>query len=166
MARNSELVRQWEILRDIDAARTGIGVTRLAEKRGVHTRTIRRDLDALARAGFPLFAEKVNGSSTWKLNARPFRGLEQIGLSAMELAALYFGRAILASTGVTPMAAEMTRAFAKLESALPEATRTFLDRLPVMIKAKTAGRRKHDARKMRDVVSRITEASLSRRAWT
>jgi len=24
MARNSELVRQWEILREIDAARTGI----------------------------------------------------------------------------------------------------------------------------------------------
>jgi predicted DNA-binding transcriptional regulator YafY len=32
-----------------------------------------------------------------------------------------------------------------------------------MIKAKTVGRRKNDARKIRDVVSRITEASLSRR---
>ncbi len=163
MARNTEIVRQWEILREIDSARTGIGIARLAALRSVHPRTIRRDLDALARAGFPLFDEKVNGTSMWKLNARPFRGLEQIGLSAMELAALYFGRAILASAGVTPMADEMTRAFAKLESALPEATRTFLDRLPVMIKAKNIGRRKHDARKMRDIVSRLTDASLSRR---
>ena len=163
MPRNTELVRQWEILRDVDSARTGLPIAKLATLHNVHPRTIRRDLDALARAGFPLFDEKINGTSMWKLNARPFRGLEQIGLSAMELAALYFGRAILASTGVTPMADEMTRAFVKIESALPEATRTFLDRLPVMIKAKSAGRRTHDAGKMRDIVSRLTEASLSRR---
>ena len=91
MARNSELVRQWETLRDIDSARTGIAIARLAEKRHVHPRTIRRDLDALARAGFPLFDEKVNGTSMWKLSARPFKGLEQLGLSVMELSALYFG---------------------------------------------------------------------------
>src|SRR6478735_8483583 len=139
MARNTELIRQWEILREIDNARTGIPIARLAEKRGVHARTIRRDLDALTRAGFPLFDEKVNGTSMWKMNARPFKGLEQLGLSVMELAALYFGRTMLAASGVTPMADEMTRAFAKLEAALPEPTRRFLDRLPQMIKAKTSG---------------------------
>jgi predicted DNA-binding transcriptional regulator YafY len=163
MARNTELIRQWEILREIDAARTGIAIARLAEHRHVHPRTIRRDLEALARAGFPLFDEKVTGTSMWKLSARPFRGLEQIGLSAMELAALYFGRTLLASAGVTPLAEEMSRAFTKLESALPEATKKFLNRLPVMVKAKTLGRRKHDGRKLRDVVTRITEASLAHR---
>lgn len=163
MARNTELVRQWEILREIDSARTGIPIARLATNRNVHPRTIRRDLEALARAGFPLFDEKVNGTSMWKLNARPFRGLEHLGLSVMELTALYFGRSVLASSGVMPMAEEMTRAFAKLESALPDATRKFLDRLPVMIKAKTSGRRKNDARRMRDIVTRITDASLARR---
>ena len=163
MARNTELIRQWDILREIDSARTGISIARLAEHRQVHPRTIRRDLEALARAGFPLFDDKVNGTSMWKLRATPFRGLEQIGLSAMELAALYFGRTILAATGVTPMADEMARAFDKLEAALPEATKKFLDRLPVMIKAKTVGRRKNDARRMRDIVTRITDASLARR---
>ena len=63
MARNSELVRQWETLRDIDSARTGIAIARLAEKRKVHPRTIRRDLDALVRAGFPLYDEKTNGTA-------------------------------------------------------------------------------------------------------
>ena len=163
MARNTELVRQWEILREVDAARTGISIARLAQQRSVHPRTIRRDLDALARAGFPLFDDKVNGTSMWKLRARPFRGLEQLGLSVMELAALHFGRTLLASTGVTPMADEMARAFTKLESALPEASRKFLDRLPVLIKAKTVGRRRNDARKTRDIVTRITDASLARR---
>ena len=53
MARSSEVVRQWEILREIDGARNGITVGKLAAARGVCERTIRRDLDALARAGFP-----------------------------------------------------------------------------------------------------------------
>ena len=163
MARNSELVRQWEILREIDGARTGIPIAKLAAVRRVHPRTIRRDLDALARAGFPIFDDKVNGTSMWKLNAKPFRGLEQLGLSTMELCALYFGRTILASSGVMPMADDMDRAFAKLETALPEATRRFLDRLPHLIKSKMLGRRKQDARKAREILARVTDASLSRR---
>lgn len=163
MARSSEIVRQWEILREIDAARTGIPIAKLAALRKVHARTIRRDLDARARAGFPLFDDKVNGTSMWKLRAKPFRGLEQLGLSVMELCALYFGRSVLSSAGVMPLADEMDHAFAKLESALPEATRRFLDRLPMMIKSKVTGRRKHDARKTREILARITDASLLRR---
>lgn len=163
MARNSEIVRQWEILREIDSARTGIGIAKLAALRDVHPRTIRRDIEALSRAGFPLFDAKVNGTSMWRLNAKPFRGLEQLGLSLTELAALYFGRTVLASAGVTPMAEELTRAFAKLESALPDSTKRFLDRLPHMIKAKTSGTRRLGARRRREIVNRITEASLAHR---
>ena len=163
MARSSEIVRQWEILREIDGARTGIPIAKLAALRQVHPRTIRRDLDALARSGFPLFDEKVNGTSMWKLRAKPFRGLEHLGLSVMELCALYFGRTVLASAGALPLADEMDHAFAKLESALPEGTRRFLDRLPMMIKSKTTGRRKQDARKARQILARVTDASLARR---
>src|SRR3954466_10631836 len=118
MARNTELVRQWEILRDIDSARTGIPMARRGAARGVPPRTIRRDLDALGRAGFPVFDEKVNGTSMWKLSARPFRGLEQMGLGTMELCAMYLARTVLSSAGAMPMADEMDRAFAKIESAV------------------------------------------------
>src|SRR5690606_38613547 len=41
MARNQELVRQWQILRDIDSARHGVSIAKLAALRGVHERTIR-----------------------------------------------------------------------------------------------------------------------------
>jgi proteasome accessory factor C len=163
MPRSSELVRQWEILRDIDATRTGISIARLADTLRVHPRTIRRDLDALARAGFPIYDDKVNGTSMWKLSARPFRGLEQMGLGTIELCALYFARTTLLAGGAAPMAGDMDRAFAKLEAALPDATRRFLDRLPLMIKAKAVGPRKQDARRTRDILTRITEASLARR---
>jgi predicted DNA-binding transcriptional regulator YafY len=163
MARNSELIRQWEILREIDNARTGIAIARLAEKRQVHPRTIRRDLDALVRAGFPIYDEKTNGTSMWRLNGRPFKGLEQVGLSVTEVAALFLARAVLAAQGVTPMAEELTRAFDKVESALPAGAKQFLTRLPAMIKAKAAGTRRHDARRTREIVNRLTEASLAHR---
>lgn len=63
MARNSEVVRQWEILRAVDGARNGIGIGKLASQLTVCTRTIRRDLSALGRAGFPIYDDKVNGTS-------------------------------------------------------------------------------------------------------
>jgi predicted DNA-binding transcriptional regulator YafY len=163
MARNTELVRQWEILREIDGARTGIPIAKLAATRNVHPRTIRRDMDALCRAGFPLYDEKVNGTSMWKLRAKPFRGLEETGLGITELCALYFSRSLLAAVSGPPFLEDVERALAKLERALPAASRRYLDQLPVMIKAKASGRKKHDARKSREIVTRVVEASLAHR---
>jgi len=163
MARNSEVTRQWQVLRDIDAARTGITIPKLAAARGVHPRTIRRDIDALASAGFPLFDEKVNGTTMWKLRARPFRGLEEQGLSVMELCALYFSRAMLSSLAGAPYQADAERAFAKIERALPQGCRHFLDNLPVAIKAKFAGRKKTDERRVAEIVNRATDALLRHR---
>lgn len=139
MPRNSEMTRQWQVLRDIDGARTGITIPKLAAARNVHPRTIRRDLDALSCAGFPLYDEKVNGSTMWKLRTRPFRGLEELGLSLTELCALYFSRALLASLGGAPYQDEVERAFVKIERALPASCRRFLDALPVAIKGKVRG---------------------------
>lgn len=160
MARNTELIRQWEILRDIDGARNGINVTKLAELRRVHPRTIRRDLDALSRAGFPLYDDKVNGSTMWKLRAKPFRALADAGLSVIELCALYFSRTMLARLAGLPFQDDVDRAFGKLERALPAPCRKFLDALPAMVKAKGIGTKKQN-RKTQDVVSRAVDASLN-----
>ena len=167
MARSSEVIRQWQILRTIDSVRYGIGIAKLASEVGVHQRTVRRDLDALARAGFPLFDDKVNGSSLWKLRARPFRGLEDMGLSLMELCALYFSRALLCTLGGTPFVDETERAFAKIERALPPGCRKFLDELPRMLKAKPRGRKKlPDDRRLREVLGRALDATLLHRRAT
>ena len=51
--RNAEVIRQWQILKDIEASRTGVTIHDLAEHAGVTTRTIRRDLqDAFLKQGF------------------------------------------------------------------------------------------------------------------
>ena len=166
MPRNSEMTRQWQVLRDIDAARTGITIPKLAVSRGVHQRTIRRDIEALSNAGFPLYDEKVNGTTMWKLRSRPFRGLEEAGLSVMELCALYFSRAMLTSLAGAPYQDEAEGAFTKIQRALPAGCRRFLDALPVAMKAKLAGRKHNDDRKVREIVVRATEALVNRRRVT
>ena len=163
MARNTELVRQWEILRDVDAARNGISVPKLAAARGVHQRTIRRDLEALARAGFPLYDDKSNGTSMWKLRGRPFRGLDETGMSVTEMCALYLSHAMLRTRGGSPLVDEAERAFAKIERALPVSCRGFLDQLPSLLKAKGNGRKKQDDRRVRDIVARILDAIVRER---
>ena len=75
-ARNTELIRQWEILREVDGARHGVSVAKLASVHGVHQRTIRRDLEALCRAGFPLYDDEVNATRMWKLREKPFKRLK------------------------------------------------------------------------------------------
>ena len=55
--RNAEVIRQWQILREIEGRRTGVTIHELAERVKVTTRTIRRDLQALQEAGFALYDE-------------------------------------------------------------------------------------------------------------
>lgn len=163
MARSTEVIRQWEILRAIDGARHGIGISKLAEACGVHPRTIRRDIDALCRAGFPLFDDKVNGTSRWKLTDKPFRDLERLGMGLTELCALYISHAMLGTLGGAPLLNDAERAFLKIEKALPSECRRFVDRLPGVLKAKARGRKKGDERRLREILSRVLDAILLRR---
>jgi predicted DNA-binding transcriptional regulator YafY len=163
MARNSELVRQWEILRAIDGARNGIAIAKLASERGVHPRTIRRDIDALQRAGFSLYDDKVNGTGMWKLRCRPFHRLEETGLGLMEVCALYFSRTMMDCLAGAPLHDHSERAFAKLERVLPLGIRKFLDQLPRALQAKGDGRKKRDERRLREVLARVVDATLLHR---
>jgi predicted DNA-binding transcriptional regulator YafY len=71
--RNAEVIRQWTLLRTLEAARQGASVRQLATELEVTTRTIWRDMDALEAVGFPLYSEKDGRETVWKLNAAPSR---------------------------------------------------------------------------------------------
>jgi DeoR/GlpR family transcriptional regulator of sugar metabolism len=51
--RNAEVIRQWRILKRVEAGRF-TGTRDLAAEHQVTERTIRRDIEALQEAGFPL----------------------------------------------------------------------------------------------------------------
>jgi predicted DNA-binding transcriptional regulator YafY len=133
--RNAEVIRQWSILRDLESSRR-VTIDELAKRTGVTTRTIRRDLEALQSAGFPLFDEVYDGKKYWTLEQRAFRRLDDTGFTIAELSALYFSRTLLECLASTPFQADVRSAFDKLASALTPGMRQFLDRLPLAIQAK------------------------------
>ena len=99
----------------------------------------------------------------WKLGAKPFRGLEETGLGVTELCALYFSRSIMKAMAGAPFQEEMERAFVKLEGALSAASRKFLDRFPIVLTAKSAGRKMQDSKRARAILARVLDAALRQR---
>ena len=173
MPRNAEVIRQWTILREIERARNaGVTIDDLASLCGVTTRTIRRDLQALEEAGFPLFDDRSgdDGRTRWQINGQAFKGLAA-GLTLAELCALYFSRTLLESLSGTPFRDEVERAFEKLASALTPHMRQFLDQLPRVIITKLQGRRHTDAAdgarsRQQQIAARALEATLHLRQAT
>lgn len=133
--RNAEVIRQWSILRDLEASRR-VTIDELAQRTGVTTRTIRRDLEALQTAGFPLFDEVHDGKKYWTLEHRAFRRLDDTGFTLAEMTALYFSRSLVECLAATPFERDVRSAFDKLAAALTPGMRQFLDRLPLVIQAK------------------------------
>ena len=120
MGRNSELIRQWTLLQQIATTR-GNTIPKLASELAVSTRTIRRDLEALQQAGFPIYDEVVNSTKFWRLNPQAMGTLARSGLTYSELAALYFSRALVECFTGTALAKDVRSAFDKLEGALSPA---------------------------------------------
>ena len=160
--RNAEVIRQWSILRDLEASRRAT-IDDLAQRTGVSTRTIRRDLEALQAAGFPLFDEVHEGKKYWTLEQRAFRRLDDTGFTLAELTALYFSRSLVECLAGTPFQRDVTSAFDKLAAALTPGMRQFLDRLPLVIQAKGEGRGAQQAAPRDARVARILEATLQHR---
>ncbi|HYT67964.1 MAG TPA: WYL domain-containing protein [Vicinamibacterales bacterium] len=168
MPRNAEVIRQWSILRDLEASRR-MTIDDLAERTGVTTRTIRRDLEALQASGFPLFDELIEGKRYWMLEAKAFKRLDDTGFTLAELSALYFSRTLVECLAATPFQQDVASAFDKLSAALTPGMRQFLDRLPLVIQAKGASPRatKPGAVKAeREHIARLLDATLNHRRAT
>jgi predicted DNA-binding transcriptional regulator YafY len=166
MPRNAEIIRQWTILRELEASRRAT-IDDLAGKTGVTTRTIRRDLEALQTSGFPLFDEVVDGKRYWTLEAKAFRRLDVTGFTLAELSALYFSRTLVECLAATPFRQDVASAFDKLATALTPGMRQFLDRLPLVFQAKATDYTEHaDPKGQRERVARLLDATLNHRRAT
>jgi predicted DNA-binding transcriptional regulator YafY len=162
MARNAEVIRQWSILRDLESSRR-VTIDDLAKRTNVTTRTIRRDLEALQTAGFPLYDEVIDGKRYWTLEAKAFRRLDETGFTLAELSALYFSRTLVECLAATPFRQDVASAFDKLAGALTPGMRQFLDRLPLVIQAKGASPRPGGGRAEREHIARLLDATLNHR---
>jgi predicted DNA-binding transcriptional regulator YafY len=171
--RNAEVIRQWTILREIERARgSGVTIDQLAALCDVTTRTIRRDLQALEQAGFPLYDDRAHddGKTRWRVNGQAFRGLAA-GLTVAELCALYFSRTLVESLSGTPFRDDVESAFEKLSNGLTPHMRQFVDQLPRVIATKPDPLRRRSAGGAGDdlaqqTIARMLDAILHHRQAT
>jgi len=166
--RNAEVIRQWTILREIERARgAGVTIDDLASLCDVTTRTIRRDLQALEEAGFPLYDDRSHddGRTRWQVSGQAFKGLAA-GLTVSELCALYFSRSLLESLSGTPFRDDVESAFEKLASVLTPHMRQFLDQLPRIIATKPDPMRRKDDPRQQRIIARAIDATLHHRQAT
>ncbi len=101
MARNEQLIRQHKILQVLERLRFGATLEELRDTivdelglTSLHTRSIRRDLEALMAAGMPIQDEENQRGRVWKLT-RTDKGLQKVAITASELIALSMGRELL-----------------------------------------------------------------------
>ena len=164
MPRNAEVIRQWSILKELEASRR-VTIDDLAQRTGVTTRTIRRDLEALQTAGFPLFDETHEGKKYWTLEQRAFRRLADTGFTLAELSALYFSRTLVECLSGTPFERDVRSAFDKLAAALTPGMKQFLDRMPLVMQAKAEPGAQAAAPRTAEV-AKLLEATMQHRQVT
>ena len=162
MPRNTEVIRQWSILRELEASH-GSTIRHLSNITGVTTRTIRRDLEALQEAGFPLYDQPGPSAKVWKLDSRPFKHLNETAFTLAELSALYFSRTLVECLTATPFGDDLEGVFQKLDSALGPRMRQFLDRLPSVIQVKREPTQQPHGTKQHAVIGRLLDAIMHQR---
>lgn len=122
MPRNDQAVRQLIILKKLESSRHGLTLEQLADSFGPsttrHPRTVRRDLDAIESAGYPLLTERVDGHTRWKL-LEGVRHAPALRFSPTELMALALSRRLIAPLEGTALHASLVSALSKASVALP-----------------------------------------------
>jgi proteasome accessory factor B len=157
--RNAEVIRQWKILKTIEAGRWTSSAA-LAEEHGVTERTIRRDIEALQEAGFPLYDDRQDGKKVWRLVEGYKQRLTQ-SFTLAELSALYFSRHMLSFLGGAPFAQDLESVFAKIREALPAKSLPYLARIQDLFSARPDPWK--DYSKKQDVIAGLIDAILHQR---
>jgi predicted DNA-binding transcriptional regulator YafY len=157
--RNAEVIRQWKILKTIEAGRYTTAPD-MAKEHGVTERTIRRDIEALQEAGFPLYDDRIDGRKVWRLVEGHKQRLTQ-SFTLAELSALYFSRNLLSFLGGAPFAQDLESAFAKIKEALPARSLPYLARIQELFSARPEPWK--DYSKKADVIAALIDATLHQR---
>jgi predicted DNA-binding transcriptional regulator YafY len=166
MTRNAESIRQWRILTSIDGSRLGRTIDELSDEFKVSSRTIRRDIEALSLVGFPLYEDEEARPKRFRLDDRPLKSVQGANFTLPEACALYFSRTLIDCFAGSPFREEVARAFEKLARALEAPLRGFMDAMPTAIVVKTAAQSRLAGPEQRQLVARIVDAILNRRAAT
>lgn len=126
MARNEQLIRQHKILQILERLRFGATLEELRDNvvdelglTSLHTRSVRRDIEALTAAGMPIMDEDSQRGRVWKLS-RSDKGLHKLAITASELIALSMGRDLMLPLVGTQFWIGIESFWNKVQEQLPE----------------------------------------------
>lgn len=158
MPRNDQVTRQWHLLRRLESSR-GATLQELVDSAPAdfpkNPRTIRRDLEALEGAGFPLVTEQSNGQTRWKL-MEGFRDIPALGFSATELMALLFSRNLLKPLEGTEIQSSLNSALNKAAAALPPQGHEYVREMERIFSVGLGPHKSY--RQHRETIDRISQA--------
>lgn len=159
MPRNDQAVRQLIVLKKLESSRHGLTLEQLAEgldpSATRHPRTLRRDLNAIESAGYPLLTERVDGRTRWKL-LDGARNTPALRLSPTELMALTLSRRLIAPLEGTALHASLQSALSKASAALPPEGLALVQQLEGTFSVGLGPHKRYKCH--REVVERVTQA--------
>lgn len=158
--RGAQLARQWKIIRMAESRRKGLTATELAVELGVPLRTVYRDLGAIQEAGFPIYTEKVNKNSYWKL-LDTFKKDFPLPLTVTELMALHMSRSLLGIFEGTIFHDSIESLFNKVRAVLSPETLRYLENISGRLKVKLGPCK--DFAGFKEVIRSISEATVKKR---
>jgi len=119
MSRGRPLIRQWNLLKALQAHNYGVSSEALAKWIGCSKRQIQRDLRLLQEVGFPIsFEQRDFGKRFWKLSPH-FVESRGIVLSVTEILGLYLSKQLLAPLAGTQLGDGLATVIDKVKAQLP-----------------------------------------------
>ena len=139
MARGDSLIRQWNLLKALQAHRFGVGTEELAARLECSKRQVQRDLNVLQQVGFPIsFEERDFAKRFWKL-APSFIEREELMLSVTEMLSLFLARQLLAPLAGTQFGDGLGTALDKIKAILPNRTLDYFADIAETLLVKSVG---------------------------
>lgn len=160
MPRGDQLTRQWGVLSLVDVHHYGITIDELAQETGSHTRTVRRDLAALERTGFPLYTDEIDGQTRWKL-LDTFKNAPRAPFTITELLALYLSRDLLKVLKGTPFYESIESVLDKIRKTISPKALEHLGKLEHALYA--AQRKQKDYGRYKRLLEQLMEATADGR---
>ena len=162
MARGEPLIRQWHLLKALQAHRFGISADDLAKRLDCSKRQVQRDLAVLHDVGFPVTHDQRDfGKRFWKL-APHFIESEQLVLTVTEMVSLYLGQQLLAPLAGTPFGDGLTHAIDKIKALLPDRALHYFASLDQTLTVRNPVR--HDYADTAQQIGMLNQAIATRRA--
>jgi proteasome accessory factor B len=157
-----QTTRQLDVLRTLCAQRPyGLTIAELAGRldRTVSRRTLERDLQNLAEAGFPLYSERRGRHLYWLLT--PDAQLPPLNFTVLEIAALIFAEGMSDALAGTPFREDLRAVCRRLQTTLSPGMQAYFTRA-VEVYSPYPRRQKSYAG-LQDLIDRLNHAILERR---